>query len=120
MTLYTVYDNRTDMPIVVDETAERCAQVMGVKLNTFYCAVKQTRGKRWSVIKHEQYKRINSESFPNMIRVSRLAKALGVSEYFVCKFCMRQGVSVFKAGKQQIRMISKSDFFNKLGGDIDD
>ena len=28
--LYTVYDNRTDMPIIIDGTAKECAKAMGI------------------------------------------------------------------------------------------
>lgn len=120
MTLYTVYDNRTDMPIVVDETAERCAEVMGVKLDTFFHAVNQTRGKRWTIFKHEPEFDVDAKDLPNMIRVSRLAKVLGISPYLVCKFCEKRGISVVRAGKQQIQMISRNDFLRTLGGDIND
>ena len=50
--LYTVYDNKTDFPICVCETAKRCAELMGIKIGTFYYAVNNLRGSRWFVIKH--------------------------------------------------------------------
>ncbi len=48
---YTVYDNKTDFPICVCETAKRCAEIMGVELQTFYYAISNKRGNRWHVIK---------------------------------------------------------------------
>lgn len=48
---YTVYDNKTDFPICVNETAKRCAEIMGVELQTFYYALSNKRGGRWHVIK---------------------------------------------------------------------
>ena len=48
---YTVYDNKTDFPICVCETAKRCAEIMGVKLQTFHYALTNKRGGRWHVIR---------------------------------------------------------------------
>jgi hypothetical protein len=48
---YTVYDNRTDMPIAVCATSEECAEAMGVKVATFHSAISNKRWKRWTVIK---------------------------------------------------------------------
>ena len=49
---YTVYDNKTDFPICVSETAKRCAEIMGVELQTFYYALSNKRGNRWHIIKY--------------------------------------------------------------------
>jgi hypothetical protein len=50
---YTVYDNRTDFPVCVCETSKRCAEVMGVAINTFHHAIngRKVNGNRWFVIK---------------------------------------------------------------------
>ena len=48
---YTVYDNKTDECICVCESANRCAEIMGVKLNTFHHSINNTRGNRWTVVK---------------------------------------------------------------------
>ena len=48
---YTVYDNRTDECICVCESANRCAEIMGVTVNTFHHAINKTRGNRWTVVK---------------------------------------------------------------------
>ena len=50
---YTVYDNRTDFPACVCETAKKCAEIMGVKLNTFHHAIngRKVNGNRWFVIR---------------------------------------------------------------------
>jgi DNA invertase Pin-like site-specific DNA recombinase len=50
--LYTVYDNRTDMPIIIDGTAKECAKAMGIKLITFYPYVTSSREgkpKKWHI-----------------------------------------------------------------------
>ena len=51
-TLYIVYDNKTDLPIIVDGTAEQCARVMGIKVQSFYYALmrcERKECKRWSI-----------------------------------------------------------------------
>ena len=50
--LYTVYDNRTDMPVIVDGRAKECAKVMGMTLKSFYPAVTRSNKKyvkRWYI-----------------------------------------------------------------------
>lgn len=51
---YSVYDNRTDFPVVIGGTAAECARAMKVTLASFYCCVNRARtGKvnRWTIIK---------------------------------------------------------------------
>lgn len=52
---YTVYDNRTDFPICVCETAKRCAELMGITPDTFRHAANNCkgRGNRWFIIKEK-------------------------------------------------------------------
>ena len=60
-TRFTVYDNKTDMPIIVCGTALQCANVMGIAVNTFYNFAtdndsdlkKKRYGNRWTVIREE-------------------------------------------------------------------
>ena len=33
---YSVYDKRTDMPVAIYETPQRCAEAMGISVNSFY------------------------------------------------------------------------------------
>lgn len=50
---YTVYDNKTDFPIIVGGTARECANAMGITLESFYNAVDRCRkGKnnRWTIL----------------------------------------------------------------------
>jgi hypothetical protein len=53
--LFTVYDNKTDFPVIVDGTAEEAAKAMGVKVGTFRAAScgARGRGNRWVVLKRE-------------------------------------------------------------------
>lgn len=50
--LYTVYDNKTDMPVIIDGTAKKCAKAMGMALSSFYSAVTHSKTgkiKRWYI-----------------------------------------------------------------------
>lgn len=52
--VYTVYDNRTDFPVIVDGEARECARVMGITLASFYSAVVRAKSgavKRWNIEK---------------------------------------------------------------------
>lgn len=52
--VYTVYDNRTDLPIIIDGEARECAEAMGMTLASFYSAVvhaKSGKIKRWHIEK---------------------------------------------------------------------
>lgn len=52
--LYTVYDNKTDFPVVVDGTSEECARAMGIAFRTFQSYVslakKGKQPKRWEIL----------------------------------------------------------------------
>ena len=51
---YSVYDNRTDMPIIIDGTAAECAKALNRSKNCFYCMVNRVSkgtNKRYSVMK---------------------------------------------------------------------
>lgn len=55
---YSVYDAKTDMPIVIYGTARECAEAMGITLNSFHRCVMRTRqGKhkirKWAVYEDE-------------------------------------------------------------------
>jgi hypothetical protein len=50
--LYTVYNNKTDMPVVIDGTAEECAKAMKMTPESFYSAVTHARTgkiKKWYI-----------------------------------------------------------------------
>lgn len=53
--LYTVYDNKTDFPVVVDGTSEECARAMGIAFSTFLSYVSRAKmgrktPKRWEIL----------------------------------------------------------------------
>lgn len=50
---YSVYDNRTDFPIIIDGTADECAKALNRSRNSFYCMVDRVRkgkNKRYTVL----------------------------------------------------------------------
>lgn len=52
--IYSVYDNRTDYPLVIDASAEECAKALKRSVNSFYCLVSRVlkgRNKRYSVMR---------------------------------------------------------------------
>lgn len=67
--LYTVYNNNTDMPIIVDGTAAECAAAMGLKTvgNFFNTVVRARSGylKKWTILcrkrKEVEHKRRDKE-----------------------------------------------------------
>ena len=40
---YSVYDRRTDMPVIIHGTASECMKATGLARNTFYGCVGRTR-----------------------------------------------------------------------------
>lgn len=51
---YTIYDNRTDFPIMVDGTADECARALNRSRNSFYCLVSRVqkgRNKRYTILR---------------------------------------------------------------------
>lgn len=120
---YTVYDNKTDFPVAVDKTSEECAEQMGITLSSFYCCVDRCgkgTNKRWTILKHDKCEQLcmgelgEIDKLPSLLRVSRLAKFLSTTDYYVAQLCKRLGVPIVKSGAQKIRMISRDIFFEKL------
>lgn len=48
---YTVYDNRTGFPVAISQTADVCANLMGIKVGSFYAAMCRPESSRWMVVK---------------------------------------------------------------------
>ena len=50
---WTVYNNKTDMPVMIDGTVEECAKAMGVTVSYFHkCCYLTKRGqcRKWCII----------------------------------------------------------------------
>ena len=53
MKKYTVYNNKTDFPVIVDGTAAECAKAMGIKNGSFHSTATRARKgeiKKWTVL----------------------------------------------------------------------
>jgi hypothetical protein len=67
--LYTVYNNNTDMPVIVDGSAAECAAAMGLKtVGNFYSTVMRVRDgrlKKWTILdrkrKEVEHRRSNKK-----------------------------------------------------------
>lgn len=57
---YTVYDNRTDLPIITGGTADECAKAMGMTRQSFYSTrsrcvkPRKQKDERWTIYKEEE------------------------------------------------------------------
>ena len=57
---YTVYDKHTDLPIIIDGTADKCAAAMGVTVDSFWSArsrflkPRKQKDERWEIYKEEE------------------------------------------------------------------
>ena len=50
---YSVYDNKTDFPVIIDGTADECARALNRSRNSFYCLVNRVRkgrNKRYTIL----------------------------------------------------------------------
>ena len=82
--LYTVYDNKTDLPIIVDGTAKECAAAMGVKLATFRTTlhfIKRGRRCRWYI----ELTRVDEDypqaiTFGSKLRHHRVEQGMSIKE----------------------------------------
>ena len=53
--VYSVYDRKTTLPLIIDGTAEACAKYMGISRGSFYTAVMRSRKKkfkRYEIYRH--------------------------------------------------------------------
>ena len=91
--LYTVYNNNTDMPIIVDGTAAECAAAMGLKTvgNFFNTVVRARNGylKKWTILsrKRKEKEQIMKEMIytPQMLKYP---ERLADGEYYpYCPEC---------------------------------
>lgn len=125
--LYTVYDNKTDMPVAVDETAKKCAELMGVTFSSFYDTVRRCENgtnQRWHISKKTKLadldfdivEGISLDNLPPMLTISQLSDALEISRYQVCKLCKEYSIPIIAPGKGKTKFISRNKFFKKIRG----
>lgn len=83
--VYTVYDNKTDEPIVIGGTVEECAKVLGISPESFRAYVKKGRQKTRTVIQSYAFEfeetfsaRLREARYNAHMSQSRLANIIGV------------------------------------------
>ena len=122
---YTVYDNKTDECICVCESANRCAEIMGVKLDTFYHSINNargnTRGNRWTVLKEGCCEEMVVSEVPNpktigeFIRRCRKQKGYKQGDVSKATGIARVSISRYERNVQfptLMNLISMADFLN--------
>ena len=125
--LYTVYDNKTDMPVAIDETAKKCAELMGITYSSFYSTVnrcEQGANQRWDIWKKTKLadldldivEGISFDDLPPMLTISQLSDVLQLSGYQVCKLCKEYNIPIIAPGKGKTKFISRNKFFKKIRG----
>lgn len=125
--LYTVYDNKSDMPVAIDEPAKKCAKSMGIAFSSFYKTVSQCENgtnQRWHISKKTKLadldldivEGISLDDLPPMLTVSQLSDVLQLSGYQVCKLCKEYNIPIIAPGKGKTKFISRNNFFKKIRG----
>ncbi len=59
-------------------------------------------------------RRKDAACLPKMVRMRELASFLYVSDCSIVGVCEKIGVTIVRAGKRKIRMVSRDDFFEKM------
>ena len=81
---YTVYDNHTDLPLIVCATSEECAKAMGVTVKTFHGYLTpsgKAREKRWTIVSEGLgYDLFEPKTMGQYMRRCRLKKGLRITQ----------------------------------------
>lgn len=125
--LYTVYDNKTDMPVAIDETARKCAKSMGIAYSSFYKTLNQCKNgenQRWHIEKKAKLadldpdivEGISLDDLPPMVKISQLSEVLEISGYQICRLCEEYNIPIIAPGKRKTKFIPRNKFFEKIRG----
>lgn len=104
---YTVYDNKTDMPVIVDGTRRECEEAMGVTSETFHHYVWQNntnRKCRWTIIAEVQEQELilsPDASFGEKIRYHRMMMGLSPTEMANRTGINYQSILSYESGKTE-------------------
>ena len=94
--LYSVYDKKTDLPIIIDGTAKQCAEVMDVEYTSFYKIYNRAKnglGEKWEIFQTggrkarkgtdimEGISKLNIEMLTSFIRNGRSAMRTAKKEF---------------------------------------
>lgn len=128
---YTVYDNRTDLPVIVCGLAEECASAMGVVVSTFYSYLspsRKWRGERWTVIKDEkceEFKELSEVPFePKTIgqhmRMCRLNKKMKITTLSEMTGIAKGMISYYETDKTYAGLMNLISIADALDVSIDE
>lgn len=103
---YTVYDNKTDMPVIVDGTRRECEEAMGVTSETFHHYVWQNntnRKCRWTIVVEEEQELILSPDtlFGGKIRYHRMKMGLSPKDMANKTGIHYQSILSYEVGKTE-------------------
>lgn len=81
---YTVYNNKTDMPVAVCATSRECAKAMGVRMETFYAYLTDGRSAKWTIMPEGKCSEIEPPSRKTVaqaMRECRRARGLSLTQF---------------------------------------
>ncbi len=121
---YTVYDNKTDMPVVVDGTRKECEEAMGVTSESFhhYLWQNNTNQKcRWTIMVEEEQELILSPdaSFSEKIRYHRIKKGISTREMAEITGIYYQSILSYEAGRTEPTISYAARIADALGLSLD-
>lgn len=123
---YTVYDRKSQLTVTWMEPAKKCAELMGISLDTFYEYVylsKHGCAPRWDISKYDWMQRfylannLSPRDKNKPMKLSVFARTLGFSSRRIVKMCEQKGVPITRAGSGKTMMIFPQAFFEKLDGE---
>lgn len=126
---YTVWDNKTDSVVAVDETADKCAELMGVSFHSFYNIVDRSANglnKRWTILKKDALPVCMSfpddvssiAKMPYMVQLVQLAGFFQTNTYQLERFCKKNAVTIVRAGARKIKFVERDIFFTALKREV--
>lgn len=81
---YTVYNNKTDMPVAVCAPSRECARAMGVRIETFYAYLTDGRSTKWTIIPEGKCSEIelpNHKTVGQAMKECRKARGLSITQF---------------------------------------
>lgn len=120
---YTVYDNKTDMPVIVDGTRKECEKAMGVTANSFhrYRWQNNTGQKcRWKIVVEEhEFTLPPDASFKERMRYHRLKKGLSTKDMEEKTGISYQSILSYEEGRTEPIISYAAKIADALGLSLD-
>ena len=120
---YTVYDNKTDMPVIVDGTRKECEKAMGVTHETFHHYVWQNntnRKCRWKIVVEEHEFTLSPDaSFKERIRYHRIKQELSPKDMADMTGISYQSILSYEEGRTEPIISYAAKIADALGLSLD-